>query len=152
MATVLTMLSLEKRGPKISYQVLMYPVTDATMCSHSYQLYQDGPWLTKKSMEWFSMHMNLILIKESISDNFTNQASPENFKGMPPTLIIVGENDVLRDEVESYAHLLMNNGIDVTAVRYLGTIHDFMCRSVEKYSSRQKCHKINCGTCKRRSL
>ena len=36
------------------------------------------------------------------------------------------ENDVLRDEVEAYAHKLMQAGVPTTATLYLGTIHDFV--------------------------
>jgi acetyl esterase/lipase len=54
------------------------------------------------------------------------QASLEQLHGMPPALIIVGENDVLRDEGEAYAHKLMQAEVKVTATRYLGTIHDFV--------------------------
>ena len=39
---------------------------------------------------------------------------------------MVGENDVLRDEVEAYAHRLAEADVPVTATRYLGTIHDFV--------------------------
>ena len=45
---------------------------------------------------------------------------------MPPALVIVGENDVLRDEGEAYAHKLMEAGVQTTATLYLGTIHDFV--------------------------
>ena len=41
-------------------------------------------------------------------------------------MIIVDEADVLRDEGEAYAAKLRTAGVEVTAVRYLGTVHDFV--------------------------
>jgi acetyl esterase/lipase len=58
------------------------------------------------------------------------QASVEQLKGLPPALIINGENDVLRDEGEAYALKLLEAGVPVTAVRYHGTIHDFVLLNV----------------------
>lgn len=54
------------------------------------------------------------------------KATLNDLKVLPPTLVITDENDVLHDEREAYAHKLMQAGVDVTAVRYLGTIHDFL--------------------------
>ena len=41
-------------------------------------------------------------------------------------MVINGEFDILRDEGQAYAHKLIEAGVRVTAVRYLGTIHDFV--------------------------
>ena len=54
------------------------------------------------------------------------QTSVEQLKGLPPALIINGENDVLRDEGEAYALKLLEAGVRVTAIQYHGTIHDFV--------------------------
>ena len=54
------------------------------------------------------------------------QASLEQLSGLPPALVINGENDVLCDEGEGYALKLLEVGVPVNAVRYHGTIHDFV--------------------------
>ena len=53
------------------------------------------------------------------------QATVEQLKGLPPALIQVAENDILRDEGEAYGRKLDTAGVDVTTVRYNGVIHDF---------------------------
>ena len=126
MATTLALLAKERGGPPIIFQMLFYPVTDANFNTSSYNTYQEGYFLTRDNMKWFW---------DNYVSNDTNrkeptvsplQASLEQLSGLPPTLIIVGENDVLRDEGEAYAHKLMQAGVPTTATRYLGTIHDFM--------------------------
>ena len=126
LATAIAFLAKERGGPPITFQLLFYPVTDASFDTPSYSKYQEGFFLTREGMKWFW---------DNYLSNDTNrkeptvsplQASVEQLKGLPPTLIIVGENDVLRDEGEAYAHKLMQAGVPTTATRYLGTIHDFV--------------------------
>ena len=52
-------------------------------------------------------------------------ATVDQLKGLPPTLIQVAENDVLRDEGEAYGRKLLDAGVEATTVRYNGVIHDF---------------------------
>ncbi len=53
------------------------------------------------------------------------QATTEQLKGLPPTLIQTAEFDVLRDEAEAYGRKLDAAGVHVKSVRYNGMIHDF---------------------------
>jgi acetyl esterase len=88
--------------------------------------YQEGYFLTREAMKWFwdNYLSNDRNKKEPTVSPL--QASVEQLSGLPPTFIIVGENDVLRDEGEAYARKLMQAGVKTTATRYLGTIHDFV--------------------------
>lgn len=124
MATVLAMLAKERSGPQIDYQFLFYPVTDANFETKSYKKFSDGYWLSTNAMKWF---WNAYLPNKEERKKYTVsplQASLEQLKGLPPALIITNEDDVLRDEGEAYAHKLMEAGVNVTAIRLLGTIHD----------------------------
>ena len=127
MATAVAMLAKERGGPIISFQALFYPVTDYNFNTTSYEQFQNGYFLTRDAMKWF---WNNYVDNQTtnIQDPLISplQASNEQLQGLPPTLLITDENDVLRDEGEAYAHKLMEAGVPVASVRYLGTIHDFM--------------------------
>jgi acetyl esterase len=116
----------ERGGPKIAFQVLFYPVTDANFDTGSYNTFADGPWLTRPAMEWFwDAYLPDVAARKQITATPLN-ASLDQLKGLPEALVIVDENDVLRDEGEAYARKLSDAGVRVTSVRYNGTIHDFV--------------------------
>jgi acetyl esterase len=125
-AAAVTLLSKQRRGPKISFQLLFYPVTDANFETGSYTKFQDGPWLTKSAMEWFwnAYLPDKAARKEIIAAPLS--AEPNQLEGLPDALVITAENDVLRDEGEAYARKLWEAGVRVTCTRYIGTIHDFV--------------------------
>lgn len=126
MAAAVAILAKQRGGPLIAYQALFYPVTDSSFDTGSYQQFADGPWLTKPAMQWFwEAYAPHLEVRRQITAS-PLQASVQDLVGLPPALIITDENDVLRDEGEAYARKLMAAGVSVTAVRYIGTIHDFM--------------------------
>jgi acetyl esterase len=126
MATALTMLAKERGGPTIRFQALFYPVTDATFDTESYRKFAEGPWLTRRNMQWFFDAYAPDVASREQPTISPLRATLEQLEGLPPALIITDENDVLRDEGEAYAHKLMDAGVRVKAMRALGTIHDFM--------------------------
>ncbi|MEU9700942.1 alpha/beta hydrolase fold domain-containing protein [Streptomyces sp. NPDC047981] len=59
--------------------------------------------------------------RPAAADRTSGGAGP----GQQGALVVTAEADVVRDEAEQYARRLQQAGVAVTAVRYLGTVHDF---------------------------
>ena len=113
-------------GLPLDSMVMFYPVTTANLTSESYELFKDGPWLSKASMQWF---WNAYLPKGVDSTN--PRVSPLNYNkaalsNLPPALVITDANDVLRDEGEAFASKLTLAGVKTQSTRYDFTTHDFV--------------------------
>jgi len=126
MATVIALLAQERQGPAFKAQLLFYPVTDAAMATPSYADFADGPWLTRAAMAWYWDQYLPDRAQRADPHVSPLNAAPGALAGLPPTLLIVDENDVLRDEGEAYGRRLAAAGVRVTSVRYNSTIHDFV--------------------------
>ncbi len=53
MAAVTALMAKDKNGPKIKFQLLLWPVTDANFETVSYNQYSEGRFLSKNMMIWF---------------------------------------------------------------------------------------------------
>ena len=126
MTAALCLMAKERGDVKFVHASMYYPVTDAAMDSASYDQFADGPYLTRKEMEWFWDAYTTDPGQRAQITASPNQATIDQLKGLPPTFVCVDEADVLRDEGEAYAAKLRLAGVPVTTVRYDGTIHDFM--------------------------
>jgi acetyl esterase len=125
MAAVTCLMAKDKGGPEIKVQVLMWPVTDATFSQASYEEYGEQRFLTTPLMKWM---WDLYTTDPKERKEYYAaplQASVEELKGLPPALIQVAENDILRDEGEAYGRKLDEAGVTVTTVRYNGVVHDW---------------------------
>lgn len=125
MTAVVALMAMSKGGPAIKNQILFWPVTNADFETGSYNEYADGYFLTKPMMKWFwdAYTTDPRQRKEITASPLL--ASIEELTGLPPAMIQTAGNDVLRDEGEAYARKLDAAGVDVTAVRYEGLIHDY---------------------------
>src|SRR6266481_5402485 len=126
MAAAVTLLSRERGGPDIRLQLLFYPVTDAAFDTASYHQFAEGYHLRRDAMMWcWDQYTRNPGERNEITAS-PLRASTEQLQGLPPALVITAEADVLRDEGEAYANKLREAGVRVTAVRFQGTIHDFV--------------------------
>jgi acetyl esterase/lipase len=126
MTAAVTLLSRERGGPDILLQLLFYPVTDAAFDTASYLQFAEGYHLRSDAMMWFWDQYTRHPGERNQITASPLRASTEQLQGLPQALVITAEADVLRDEGEAYANKLREAGIRVTAVRFQGTIHDFV--------------------------
>lgn len=113
----------------IKAQVLMYPAVGADMSLYeSYKTYGGGEcYLSIKEAEICGAAY-LPKPASELNDRYATPilATEEELEGLPPTLILTSECDILRDEGEAYVSKLLAAGVYTVGVRVLGTIHAFM--------------------------
>lgn len=126
MATVMTLLAKERKGPHIQKQLLYYPVTDACFQTCSYCQFAEGYYLYRAGMMWFWDQYTCSMKERSQIAASPLRADLCQLSGIPDAMILNGEADVLRDEGEAYARRLRKAGVGVTAMRFQGMIHDFV--------------------------
>jgi len=125
MAAATALMAKEKNGPAIKFVNLLWPVADASFKTVSYQKFATDRFLTASVMKWmFDQYTTNPAERNDYHITLTN-ATAEQLKGFPTTLIQVAENDILRDEGETFGRHLDEAGVKATTVRYNGTIHDF---------------------------
>ncbi|MBO0677321.1 alpha/beta hydrolase [Mycolicibacterium sp. S2-37] len=126
MVAAVTLLAKKRGDVSFAHQSLYYPVTDAGQDTESYREFADGPFLTAATMAWFwDCYLPEVALRAEITAS-PLRAAHDDLTGLPPALVIVDENDVLRDEGEAYARKLTAAGVRTSSVRFNGILHDFM--------------------------
>ena len=113
----------DKGGPRLCFQLPVYPVTNHSLDTPSYRENAKGYLLETESMAWFWGHY-----LPSDRDGEHAYASPlraTDFRELPPALVITAEFDPLRDEGEAYGKRLQEAGVPTELRRYDGMIHGF---------------------------
>lgn len=126
MAIAMALMSMMRHGSHIHKLLLYYPVTNAFFDTPSYRQFAVGYYLYREEMKWFWRQYTA-----SKEDRDQITASPlragiDCLRRFPQTMIINGQADVLRSEGESFSERLRCAGVEVTALRVQGTIHDFV--------------------------
>jgi len=107
----------------LDYQVLIYPAIDPMTASASYD--EVGEY----GLDRASMRLAWEAFVPDPGLRFSPDVAPlavADLAGMPPTLLLTAEYDVLRDEGADYADALLTAGVPVVHVRYAGVNHGFV--------------------------
>lgn len=122
LAAVVCQLAKAAKRPRLSFQLLVYPVTDLVGEQPSMIENGTGMMLTKELMDWFAEQY---LGGRDGSNPRVSPLRASDLSGLPPALVITAELDPLRDEGEAYAAALADAGVPTELVRYDGQIHGF---------------------------
>ena len=101
--------------------VLIYPFLEPTAGFASYE--QTGNGFDPREAAWY--WQQYVAGPADLDDPDLAPMRSDRLGTMPPTLVVTAEHDPLRDEGEELARRLAEEGVAVTATRYLGQLHGF---------------------------
>lgn len=115
--------SRDEGGPRLCFQLLIYPATDSRMETASMEKFTGSPmWNAKLNRRMWDLYLRN-------GDQGTPQyAAPmlaSDFSGLPPAYVEVEEFDCLHDEGIDYARALEAAGAAVQLEDVAGTFHGF---------------------------
>ena len=125
MATILTILTKENKGPRISFQTLFYPITkskfkqnEITKFLQSHRLYRQEAECSKE------LYLEKLCIeKEKYSSPFMTRK--EKIKSLPPALLIT-DTPKHDPEEQSKDTNTFTTKPDILGIKYKGETHGFM--------------------------
>ncbi len=113
-----------KGGPKLSFQALIYPVTQARADTRSMHDLAAGYVLEKASMDWF--FDQYLDAGADLNDPRVSPLAAPDVSGVAPAFVLVAGYDPLKDEGKDYAAKLKAAGVPATLVEYDSMIHGFI--------------------------
>jgi acetyl esterase len=123
LAAVVAQMAADRGAPTLTYQLLIYPVTNYAFDTPSYRDNAEGYLLTRDMMQWFWKHY--LTTDEDGKNAYASPLQARELRRVAPAFVITAEFDPLRDEGEAYAARLKEAGVPVELKRYDGAIHGF---------------------------
>jgi acetyl esterase len=105
-------------------EALVYANADLTGSHASMRENAEGGGLDPKAVRWFNSQW--VADEGRWGEEGVSPLGAADLTGMPPAVIVSAEHDPLRNELEAYADRLSDAGVEVTARREPGMIHNFL--------------------------
>jgi len=109
--------------PKLAYQLLIYPCNNLDFDTESMLANATGFGLSRQGMMWF-WEQYLSGVEDRVNP-YAVPHSAHHYAGLPPTILITAEYDILRDDGRLYAQKLQEAGVEVAYRDFPGMIHGF---------------------------
>jgi len=124
LAAVVTLMAKERGTPRLIFQVLIYPMLEASTMRPSWFTETDSPTITRDSKH--SVLSAYLPISAILGDPYISPLRARNLTNLPPALLIAyGGRDPMRGEAEDYARRLMHDGVAAKVSLYPEAIHGF---------------------------
>jgi acetyl esterase len=125
LSAVVSQIAKSDGDPLPVMQLLVYPAVCRRTAWPSLDLFAEGFFLTRESIDWFHQQYSGHLPKAERPDWKRDPLHGEDLRGLPRALVVTAGFDPLRDEGEAYAAKLREAGNDVTVRRFDGFVHGF---------------------------
>lgn len=124
LAAALALFARDKAEVSIAFQMLLYPMLDDRMNTHS-ATDNDAPiWNSKSNEISWKLYLGDLYGKESVPVYAAPARSPE-LRGLPPACSYVGSIEPFRDETIDYIERLQAAGIQVDFAVFDACFHGF---------------------------
>jgi acetyl esterase len=113
----------DRGGPRVAFQLLVYPTVEPSFDTRSYVEHAVSPTLTRDDMKWYwSQYL------PPGADDGGVRAVPtrDSLAKLPPAHVVVAELDPLHDEGVALASRLRAAGTRTTLVEAPGLVHGFL--------------------------
>jgi acetyl esterase len=123
LSAVVALMAKQKGGPRIVFQLLIYPVTQARANTTSMNTFAEGYFLEKKTMEWF--FDQYLDPGADLNDWRVSPLAAADLAGLPRAYVVTAGFDPLKDEGKAYADKLNHAGVAAVYIDYPGMVHGF---------------------------
>lgn len=120
LAAAAALVDRDRRLVGFAFQALLIPVLDARFGSRSWEELGSDYLLTKAQLEWA---LEQYAPGVDRNDPLLSPLRAGSLAGLPPTLVVTGELDPLKDEGAAYARALADAGVAVEHLEVAGMIH-----------------------------
>ncbi|MCC6198257.1 MAG: alpha/beta hydrolase [Burkholderiales bacterium] len=115
--------SRDRAGPRVAFQLLIYPVVEPVFDTPSYREHAVSLTLTREDMQWYWRQY----LPPGVDDDGARAVpTRDSLANLPPAHVVVAELDPLRDEGAALATRLSRAGGQAALVEALGLPHGFL--------------------------
>jgi acetyl esterase len=123
LSAVVSMMAKQKGGPRIVFQLLIYPTTQARAKTESMKAFAEGYFLEKPTMDWF--FDQYLPAEVDLNDWRVSPLAAPDLSGLPRAYIVTAGFDPLKDEGKAFADKLNHAGVAAVYVDYPTMVHGF---------------------------